>query len=92
MLRIQQKLGPGRVGRTGGTYLKLDGNDMERSRREEATERVRPLRRQVAVSRVLMEGLASDSRGEIPQLQLKGSGFGEEVEHVHVITVVQLFQ
>lgn len=81
MLRIQQKLGPGRVGRTGGTYLKLDGNDMERSRREEATERVRPLRRQVAVSRILMEGLASD-RGKIPQLQLKGSGFGEEVEQM----------
>lgn len=65
--------------------MKLDGNDMERSRREEATERVRPLRRQVAVSRILKEGLASESRGKIPQLhelQLKGSGFGEEVEQM----------
>lgn len=32
------------------------------------------------VSRTLVEGLTSDSRGKIPQLQQKGSGFGEEME------------
>lgn len=47
---------------------------------------------------MLVEGLASESRGKIPQLQQKGRGFGEEIKQILLIALgqapllVQLFQ
>lgn len=57
------------------------------------------MRRTAAGSRILVEGLSSDRRGEIPPLQQRGSGFGEETgADVPVVALgdapplVQLFQ